>query len=165
MSRITMHPGCSYYADGVCNKCGWVDNDPSIRYVRCGLCGEVFEENCEYVDVEVGMVQGTPNYCWNCNASEQGYYKDDPKMEVRNGWWRPRPGWIDTPPGYVRLNECCLELVGGDQYYRKAGNWSVGFEIKDGRLFVVEAPNSPLAHTNGEEMFEVSREDWAASNG
>ena len=57
----------------------------------CPFCGEVYEDNAEYVDVGVGGrgVQVTANVCENCGAQEQGCYKyEGDEWEFSGGWVR-----------------------------------------------------------------------------
>ena len=60
------------------------------RQVQCPFCESKFEENCEYVDIGVGLQQCTANFCENCYASEKGGYSDNPEMVVKNGWWKKK---------------------------------------------------------------------------
>jgi hypothetical protein len=57
----------------------------------CPFCGEIYEDTAEYVDVGVGSVQVTGNYCDNpeCGAQEQGQYKyEGDEWEFCCGWVR-----------------------------------------------------------------------------
>lgn len=68
----------------------------------CPFCGDVYDDNAEYVDVGVGHVQVTANYCENCGASEQGAYEyDEEKFDFKGGWVRskeePEPKYDFNP--------------------------------------------------------------------
>lgn len=59
----------------------------------CPFCGEVYDNDAEYVDVGVGKVQVTGNHCENpaCRAWELGAYEYDPKaLDYLAGWVRSK---------------------------------------------------------------------------
>ena len=65
----------------------------------CPFCGEVYEDNAEYIDVGAGSIQVTGNYCENpeCGAVEQGcYVYDGDEWEHANGWVRHK---YESPAG------------------------------------------------------------------
>lgn len=41
-----------------------------MRKLKCPVCQEEFDENCEYVDIGVGFQQCTPNQCPNMDWYE-----------------------------------------------------------------------------------------------
>lgn len=57
-------------------------------YIECPYCHEKFEENCEYVDIGVGMQQCSPNYCPKCGACEIGMSGNGTPEERLVGWTR-----------------------------------------------------------------------------
>lgn len=71
-------------------KCSGCGDYSSSRAVECPFCNEVFGENCDYVDVDVGEVQCSPNYCDACGAYEIGgiQYDDLDAGEKKVGWRR-----------------------------------------------------------------------------
>jgi hypothetical protein len=65
----------------------------------CPFCGEIYEDNAEYVDVGVGSVQVTANVCENpdCGAQEQGcYVYEGEQWEFESGWVRHK---YESPSG------------------------------------------------------------------
>jgi hypothetical protein len=58
----------------------------------CPFCEEVYDDNAEYVDVGVGNVQVTGNYCENpeCGAWELGAQAFPDNHEAKSGWVRPK---------------------------------------------------------------------------
>lgn len=63
------------------------------RKVRCGMCEQEFEENCEYVDIGVGYTQCSPNCCDHCGAFEIGHYELDPAaydFDAHESWARSK---------------------------------------------------------------------------
>ena len=88
----------------------------------CPFCGEIYEDNAEYVDVGVGGrgVQVTANVCENpdCGAQEQGCYSyDGEEWEFSGGWVRhkyesPSGPRAITPSSFIDGMEIPLEKNG-----------------------------------------------------
>ncbi len=51
----------------------------------------------------------------------------------------------------------------GNVYYRDNGHWSVGYRIKNGRIFAKTICNM-TEHLEGIEFFQITKEEWAKEN-
>jgi hypothetical protein len=79
----------------------------------CPFCGEVYEDNAEYVDAGVGYQQVTANVCENpeCGAQEQGCYT------YEGDEWEFAFGWVhlkDEPePKYDFMPSMLIDFIDG----------------------------------------------------
>lgn len=84
-----------------------------MKVITCPFCGYRFTENCEYVDIGVGMQQVTANYCPACGAEEIGLRADSlmsETMAVKHSWMR------DATLGPVEHIEDKVRAAGRDEY-------------------------------------------------
>lgn len=65
-------------------------------------------------------------------------------------------------PNYVKLNECELRLR-GNEYWRDAGCWGVGFKIKNGKL-LSSYWRKGHDKLHGIELIPISEEEWRNGN-
>ena len=82
----------------------------------CPFCEEVYEDNAEYVDVGVGSVQVTGNYCENpaCGAWELGAYACPDDHEAKSGWVRPK--YKPTPGQLTKETEDFFNEVMAEEF-------------------------------------------------
>lgn len=85
--------------------------------VNCPFCGTPCD-NAEFVDIEVGFVQCSPNYCEKCGAHEMGMNfkagRELTRQERQTSWYMPldevaHGEYLQPPP--VRLHPFIARAV------------------------------------------------------
>lgn len=66
-------------------------------------------------------------------------------------------------PDYVSLGGVMLRHVGRGKYFRDAGVWYINAKWS-GETLVCSTRTGHLAHTYGEKLVSVSREEWKNNN-
>lgn len=64
-------------------------------------------------------------------------------------------------PKFVRLDNSELRLV-GNEYYRDAGKWSVGYKVVDNKLYSVL---KGMPSVDNKLLVEITEKEWRKGNG